>query len=125
MILIRIKRAYEEPETLDGKRFLVDRLWPRGIKKEDLRIDGWLKEIAPSHELRKWYHHEAERWEEFKKRYFTELEGKDEILQVLKDASAKGNVTLLYSAKNKEFNNARALKMYLERDVLDHNAAGK
>jgi uncharacterized protein YeaO (DUF488 family) len=122
--LIRIKRAYEEPEIGDGKRFLVDRLWPRGIKKEDLRIDGWLKEIAPSHELRKWYKHEPERWEEFKERYFTELKGKDEFLQVLKDAGAKGNVTLLYSARSKDLNNASALKLYLERDVLDHNLAG-
>jgi uncharacterized protein YeaO (DUF488 family) len=124
-ILIQIKRVYEEAETGDGRRFLVDRLWPRGIKKEDLRIDGWLKEAAPSHELRKWYNHEPERWEEFKVRYFTELKGKDEILQVLKDASTKGNVTLLYSARNKDLNNASALKLYLERDVLEQDAAGK
>jgi uncharacterized protein YeaO (DUF488 family) len=110
--LIRIKRVYEKPEASDGARFLVDRLWPRGITKENLHIDGWLKEAAPSDELRHWFGHDAARWDEFKERYFAELEGKADVLKILRDAMREGDITLLYGARDIKHNNAVALKAY-------------
>jgi uncharacterized protein YeaO (DUF488 family) len=113
--MILTKRAYDPPEKKDGARFLVDRLWPRGIKKEDLKIEDWLKEIAPSHELRKQYKHDPEHWSEFKKKYFSELkEHKDEIAR-LKERAKDGTVTLVYAARDTEHNNAEALLEYLEK----------
>jgi uncharacterized protein YeaO (DUF488 family) len=112
--LIHIKRVYEKPEKSDGAQFLVDRLWPRGVKKENLQVEGWLKEIAPSNDLRRWFGHDPERWEAFKERYFGELRDKSEELHPLRDAMKKGDVTLLYSARDKEHNNAAALKVYLK-----------
>jgi uncharacterized protein YeaO (DUF488 family) len=113
--MIQIKRVYEPPVPEDGARFLVERLWPRGIKKETLHPDGWLKEVAPSAELRRWFGHDPARWEEFQRRYAAELESKHEALQPIREASRRGNVTLLYSARDTEHNNARALKAYVER----------
>jgi uncharacterized protein YeaO (DUF488 family) len=113
--MIQIKRVYEAPAPEDGTRFLVERLWPRGIKKEALHADGWLKEVAPSAELRRWFSHDPAKWEEFRRRYFAELESDPEALQPIREAARNGNVTLLYSARDTEHNNARALKAYLEQ----------
>lgn len=116
--LIKTKRVYEKKETSDGFRVLVDRLWPRGIKKEDAGIDLWLKEIAPSDGLRKWFNHIPERWNEFKKKYFKELEelpNKKEIFAQITNHLSNSDITLLYSAKDNKYNNAIALKEYLQR----------
>jgi uncharacterized protein YeaO (DUF488 family) len=112
--MIRVKRAYDAPAPEDGARFLVDRLWPRGIKKEALGINGWLKEIAPSDELRRWFGHSANKWDEFQRRYFAELDEKPELLQSIQEATYQGNVTLVYSARDEEHNNAVALQAYLK-----------
>jgi uncharacterized protein YeaO (DUF488 family) len=115
--MIRTKRVYSLAAADDGDRFLVDRLWPRGIKKEDLPLDGWLKEVGPSDELRKWFGHDPKRWEEFQSRYFSELDGKPEALRPIREAVRLRDVTLLYSARDEEHNNAVALKAYLEKEV--------
>lgn len=112
---LKIKRAYDRPEKSDGYRVLVDRLWPRGKRKEDLDIDLWLKEIAPSDNLRKWFSHDPERWEEFKAHYFEELDGNAGAVDQLLTAANKGALTLVYSAKEEKYNNAVALKEYVER----------
>jgi uncharacterized protein YeaO (DUF488 family) len=111
--MVRIKRVYDEPATEDGIRILVDRLWPRGIAKDMARIDEWLKEIAPSDELRKWFGHDPARWEEFRERYRRELEAKAEILDGLRKLAGEGTVTLLFAAKDEEHNNALVLKEIL------------
>jgi uncharacterized protein YeaO (DUF488 family) len=111
---IRIKRAYEAPDDGDGMRILVDRLWPRGISKEKGRIDLWLKEIAPSNELRKWYGHDPDKWKEFKERYFAELDARPEQVGELLGHLRKGNVTFVYSSTEQLINNAVALKEYIE-----------
>ncbi|WP_306534272.1 DUF488 domain-containing protein [Geobacter sp.] len=111
--MVRIRRIYDEPAAEDGKRILVDRLWPRGIAKEKARIDEWLKEIAPSDELRKWFGHDPARWDEFRERYRRELEAKAEFLDQLRGLTKKGTVTLLFAAKDEEHNNAVALKEIL------------
>lgn len=111
---IRVKRAYDPPTKRDGKRYLVDRIWPRGIKKEDLAIEAWLKEFGPSNELRKWFAHDRKRWAEFKKRYFKELAGKKELWEPIRSEARKRTVTLVYSAKDEEHNQAVALREFLE-----------
>jgi uncharacterized protein YeaO (DUF488 family) len=111
---ITVKRIYEQPTENDGFRILVDRLWPRGLSKEKANVDLWLKDIAPSTELRKWFDHKEERWDEFKKRYFDELEKKTEFVDTVREKAGKGSVTLLYSAKNEKINNAVALVEYIE-----------
>lgn len=113
--MIHIKRAYEEAAPEDGRRFLVDRLWPRGIKKEALPLDGWLKEVAPSDELRRWFGHEPERWAEFQRRYAAELDAQPKSWQPLLQAARQGDVTLVYAARDEEHNNAAALRSYLEK----------
>ncbi|MGA2192359.1 MAG: DUF488 domain-containing protein [Nitrospirota bacterium] len=120
---INLKRAYDAPSRGDGFRVLVDRLWPRGISKDKLKIDLWLKEIAPSEGLRKWFSHDPERWEEFKSHYFEELEGKGEYLSRLLGGAKRDTVTLVYSSKEKEHNNAIALREYLEKEVIHRKAA--
>lgn len=112
---IHLKRVYEKPATNDGTRILVDRVWPRGVKKEDARIDKWLKDVAPSTKLRKWFGHDPERWGEFRERYFEELDGNPDAVGQLMAEVQYGPVTLVYSAKDEEHNNAKALKEYLER----------
>jgi len=112
---MRIKRTYDAPDKEDGYRILVDRLWPRGVAKEKAKVDLWLKEIAPSDELRKWFAHDPTKWEEFKKRYAKELETKQDLVKEIEQTTKKGTVTLLYSAKDSEHNNAVALKAYLEK----------
>jgi uncharacterized protein YeaO (DUF488 family) len=108
--MIKIKRIYDAAAPDDGKRILVDRLWPRGIKKEEVKIDEWMKEIAPSDGLRKWFSHEPSKYPEFKRRYLKELEKKPELLEAIRNSAEKGTVTLLYSARDTERNNAVALK---------------
>ncbi len=112
---IRTKRAYEEPAKSDGYRVLVDRIWPRGVRKEELQLDAWLKEVAPSAGLRKWFGHDPRRWEDFRRRYFAELDGHPEPIAELLARDRQGPVTLVYSAKDPEHNNAAALRDYLEK----------
>jgi len=112
--MIQVKRAYEKAGKTDGKRFLVDRLWPRGVKKEALAIAAWLKDVAPSTELREWYGHEPAKWDEFCKRYFAELKAEPDAWEPLVDAARKGTITLVYSSKELEINNAVALKEFVE-----------
>ena len=111
---IQLKRVYDARAKTDGTRFLVERLWPRGIKKSDLSGVTWLKAIAPSTELRKWFHHDPERWSEFRKRYFAELQRQPDGLSPILAAADKGTVTLLYSSHDTEHNNAVALREFLE-----------
>ncbi|HPW68697.1 MAG: DUF488 domain-containing protein [Desulfomonilia bacterium] len=111
---IRIKRAYEDPDETDGLRILVDRLWPRGISKTKAKIDLWLKDLAPSNELRSWYGHDPEKWPEFRSRYFAELDGSPDQVGELLGHARKETVTLVYSSREQQLNNARALKEYLD-----------
>ncbi len=111
---IRVKRVYEPAAPNDGCRFLVDRLWPRGVKREALSLDGWLKDVAPSDELRRWFGHDPAHWDEFQRRYFAELDGKPQTWQPILEAAQRGDVTLLFSAYDIEHNNAVALRSYLE-----------
>ncbi len=112
---ISIKRIYDAPSSDDGFRVLVDQLWPRGLKKEDARIDCWVKEIAPTTELRKWYSHDPEKWTEFKRRYFEELDEHSDIVTELITKIKEGKVTFLFSSKELRLNNAQALKEYIEK----------
>ena len=113
--MVEVKRAYEPFGSGDGKRYLVERLWPRGIRKDQLRIDGWLKDVAPSAELRRWFSHDPDKWAEFRRRYFRELDTNPAAWQSLVDAASDGHrVTLIYSARDTEHNNAIALRDYLE-----------
>ena len=112
--MVKTKRIYDPASPDDGKRILIDRLWPRGIKKENAKIDGWLKEIAPSNELRKWFAHDPAKWQDFKKRYINELKKKNEIVQGLRAEAKKGTITFLFAAKDVEHNNAVVLKELIE-----------
>jgi len=111
---IRIKRIYEEPAADDGFRVFIDRLWPRGMKKEAVRFDVWSKELAPSTGLRRWFGHEPAKWEEFKVRYFRELDAQSEATTSLVERAANEQVTLLFGAKTERFSNAAALAEYLK-----------
>lgn len=111
--VLKIKRIYEPPVPEDGERILIDRLWPRGVSKEKAKLDVWMKEIAPTDELRKWFNHEESKWDEFRKRYFRELNRNTGMVGVLREKSKQHTVTLLYSAQAR-WNNALALKEYLE-----------
>jgi uncharacterized protein YeaO (DUF488 family) len=116
LFVIRIKRIYEPHEEMDGFRILVDRLWPRGMSKQKAQFDLWLKEVAPSDELRQWFSHESEKWAEFQKKYQTELTAKQDLLTQIKQLEKEnGTVTLVYSARDTERNNAVALKATLEK----------
>lgn len=112
--MIRVKRVYDRPAPDDGLRFLVDRLWPRGVGRGELRMDAWLREVAPSAALRRWFGHDPGRWEEFRRRYFRELEARPERWKPILKAAERGTVTLLFSARDVERNNAVALKEFLE-----------
>ena len=114
--MLKIKRVYEEAEASDGVRFLVERLWPRGMKKEELKMNAWLKDVAPSPALRSWYAHEPSRWKEFQQRYRTELEENPDAWKPIL-AAGQGNVTLLYSARDTEHNSALLLKSFLEEQM--------
>ena len=107
---MKIKRVYEAAQIEDGKRILVDRLWPRGLTKEKARVDIWLKDIAPSTDLRKWFGHEPAKWNEFRKRYIEELKNNEKQTSILKEQLKTGMVTLVYAAKDKEHNEALVLK---------------
>ncbi len=122
--MIRIKRAYDPPAKSDGRRFLVERLWPRGIKKEKLDLDAWLKDAAPSTELRKWFGHDPAKWEAFQERYRAELDQHPEAWQPILDAANKGDVTLLFSSHDAAHNNVVALKAYLGMKQKNRGAQG-
>ena len=115
--MIQVKRVYEPAARADGRRFLVERLWPRGIRKEALSLTGWCKEAAPSHQLRKWFNHDPARWAEFQRRYRAELKGKPATWQPLLAAAKADNLTLLFSAHDTEHNNAVVLKAFLEAQL--------
>ncbi|OQM75562.1 DUF488 domain-containing protein [Manganibacter manganicus] len=111
---IAIKRVYEAPSSADGQRVLVDRLWPRGVKKEDAKLTEWVKAVAPSDELRKWFGHDPAKWDEFQTRYRAELKDRSEAVEELRDLAAKGKLTLLYGAHDEAHNNAVVLAKYLQ-----------
>jgi uncharacterized protein YeaO (DUF488 family) len=112
--MIRLKRAYDKPSPSDGKRILVERLWPRGLTKARAKVDLWLKEVAPSSELRKWYGHEPAKWGEFQRRYRKELSGNKELVKQLRNKVKKGVVTFVYAARDQEHNSAVVLKEFLK-----------
>ena len=112
---IKIKRVYEQPDRKDGERILVDRLWPRGLTKAKAHVDLWLKEIAPSTELREWFGHDPEKWTSFRRRYETEIRHNDDLIKLLKQKARKGTVTLVYGARDEKHNEALVLKKFLER----------
>lgn len=111
---IKVKRIYELPARSDGRRLLVDRIWPRGISKEEAKLDAWLKDVAPSAELRSWFGHDPKRWAAFKRKYFRELDEQGVAFELVTDAGRGRTVTLLFAAKDEKHNNAVALKQYLE-----------
>ncbi len=111
---IKIKRAYDAPSPTDGYRVLVDRLWPRGIKKETLALDEWCKDIAPSTELREWFNHDPDKFEEFRVRYQYELRNSDIAQKLLERAKGSNSLTLVYAAKDTDINHAQVLKNYME-----------
>ncbi len=115
--MIKIKRVYEPPDPSDGRRVLVDRVWPRGVTKEKAHVDEWLKEIGPSTELRKWFGHDPSRWDEFRTRYRAELTQKPELLKLREEARG-GTLTLVYSARDTEHNQAVVLQELLEERVM-------
>jgi uncharacterized protein YeaO (DUF488 family) len=112
--MIRLKRAYEKPSPDDGKRILVERLWPRGLTKKSAAVDLWLKDVAPSTELRKWFAHDPARWKQFQTRYRNELRQKKDAIQSLKDEANELTVTLIYAARDEAHNGALVLKRFLE-----------
>jgi len=112
---IKIKRVYEKPSKEDGLRILVDRLWPRGLTKQKAAIDLWLKEIAPTTELRKWFAHDPKKWIEFRKKYLQELKENKEQVSIIKEHLKQGPVTLVYAARNEEYNEAQVLEELINR----------
>jgi len=112
--MVKTKRVYERAASTDGARFLVDRVWPRGVRKTSLHIEAWLKDVAPSDALRHWFGHDPKKWDEFQRRYFPELEANPDAVKPLLDAMRQGAITLVYGAHDTEHNNAVALKSYLE-----------
>lgn len=115
--MIYLKRAYDLPSKQDGLRILVERLWPRGVSKQKASVDLWLKDLAPSTELRKWFNHDPEKWNDFRKRYWSELSEKGDLLTLLKHRTGEGNVTFVFAASDEERNSAVALKEYLEEKM--------
>lgn len=115
--IVRAKRVYEAIQSSDGPRFLVERFWPRGMKKENLKLDAWLKDVAPSDGLRRWFGHDPAKWDEFQRRYRAELQANPGAWKLLLEVARQGNVTLLYSARDQEHNNALVLKSFLEERV--------
>ena len=117
--MILLKRAYEAASTKDGTRFLVERLWPRGIRKASLPLDGWLKDVAPSTELRKWFGHDPRKWTDFQRRYRAELQHEPQFWKPLLQAARNGTITLVYSSHDMEHNNAVVLKGFLESHLAE------
>ncbi len=111
--VITLIRVYDETSPREGYRVLVDRLWPRGVTKDKLKLDSWMKEVAPSNELRKWFSHEPSKWNDFKIRYFKELDGNSSVQELIDICRRERDVVFLYSSKEKDFNNAVALKEYV------------
>lgn len=120
---LQLKRVYEPPSEEDGSRFFIERLWPRGTTKAALANAQWLKDVAPSAELRQWFHHDPERWDEFRRRYFVELKHRHETLAPILDAAHRGTVTLLYSSQDSEHNNAVALREFLQHLLVPWDPA--
>lgn len=114
-MIVKLKRVYEKPERTDGTRVLVDRLWPRGLTKEAAAVDLWLKEVAPSTELRKWFRHDPKKWKSFRSRYRTELKKHPDEMEQIREKAKKGTITLLYGARDQEHNEAVVLKELLDR----------
>lgn len=121
--MIQVKRVYDPQGCHDGKRFLVERLWPRGMKKESMVMDGWLKDAAPSHELRRWFGHDPAKWIEFTHRYIAELEKTPAALAPLMEAAQQGPVTLLYSSHDQEHNSSLVLMSYLKERINSHKTS--
>jgi uncharacterized protein YeaO (DUF488 family) len=115
-VQIWTRRIYEPPSGRDGRRVLVDRIWPRGVSKEDARLDDWLRDVAPSDELRHWFGHDPARWDGFRERYFAELDAHPDAVRPLQEAARDGRLTLLYGARDTDHNNAVALRDYLRKD---------
>jgi len=120
---VQLKRVYDHANEQDGSRFFVEQLWPRGVAKSGLADAAWLREVAPSRELREWFHHDPQRWNEFRRRYFAELKHHKDVVSPILEAAHKGTVTLLYSSHDKEHNNAVALREFLERSLNPEEAA--
>lgn len=114
-MVVRVKRVYEPPDKADGQRILVDRLWPRGVSKEKAQLDLWLKDVAPSTELRVWFGHKPEKWQRFRRRYETELRKNKELVRILADKAKNGAITLVYAARDERHNEALVLKQFLDR----------
>jgi uncharacterized protein YeaO (DUF488 family) len=112
--IIGVRRVYDTPRSDDGARYLIDRFWPRAVKKKDLRMIAWLKEVAPSNDLRRWFGHDPAKWDEFQRRYRAELAAAPNSWEPLLEACRRGKVTLLYAARDTEHNNAIVLKAFLE-----------
>ncbi|MDB6110945.1 MAG: hypothetical protein JWR69_2695 [Pedosphaera sp.] len=125
--MIALQRAYDPAKQSAGPRFLVDHLWPRGLKKEALKVQSWVKAVSPSDELRNWFNHDPAKWREFQRRYFAELNRKAETWQPLLQAAQAEDITLVYGARDTEHNNAAALKAYLEKKMAakQHPRRGK
>jgi len=117
---IRLSRVYDHEPKHRGRTFLVERLWPRGVRRDELKLDGWMKDVAPSTELRQWFNHDPAKWDEFRRRYIAELDANRQAWEPLVDAATRGDVTLLYSSRDREHNNAVVLHDYL----LDHLPKG-
>jgi uncharacterized protein YeaO (DUF488 family) len=122
--MVVVKRAYDPATRSDGTRFLVERLWPRGVAKANLHVEAWLKDVAPSTDLRKWFGHDPARWDEFRRRYRDELDAHAHAWQPIVTAARRGRVTLVYSAHDTEHNNAVALKEYVEARLRRRSSAG-
>jgi len=116
--MIKLKRVYVEPAVEDGRRILVERLWPRGMSKDKIKIDEWMKDLAPSGSLRRWFSHDPEKWQEFRSRYRKELEPKTSELKRLAEMAKRGDITFVYSARDEQHNNAVVLKELLEEIVM-------
>jgi len=123
--MIQLKRVYDPPSSTDGTRFLIERLWPRGMKKISLRLDAWLKEVGPSTELRQWFSHDPKKWDLFRRRYFSELRQNAELWAPILKAARRGPVTLLFSSHDTEHNNALALKAFLDARMSGKGAPGR
>ena len=122
--MFKLKRAREKAESEDGARYLVDRLWPRGVRKSDLKLESWLKDVAPSDALRRWFNHDPERWDEFRRRYFAELDSNSDAWSPLIESANKGPVTLIYGARDTVHNSAAALAKYLKTRLKGRQRRG-